>query len=304
MFVSSELDALLLASTLPGWHVIALTQQTPHWHPTLLQQQQQQAAPEDPRRCLVALEAELAVLRKEHDIGVKRATVAGADTAKQGSSMDSLQQGLSPGADPEGLTVSDLQDSRISGLQLLLGLPASNRNCFVVIAMQQTEGSVLLEEALSQLLDPVLCRQPHWPPGYSSPEDLLALAAETVQAAETAQAAEQSDPANTPAAGNTDLAKAILQAGDGLQELLLPDLLQGWSLLSVHVLLTPHYERLDPYGAVGSVVMDPGPWPIGGLERFVNYAFELMEYWDAVRADQLVLSTGWPALDHFYKVRG
>jgi hypothetical protein len=311
VFVGSELDALLLTATQPDWPAIALTQQTPQWYPANPQQQQQhllwqqQQVTEDPRRRLVALQDELQRLRQEFELGQQRQAVGAAG----------------PGRD-QGLAAADAAVSSPTGLQLLLhqlprqlyGVGAEQQQeqeCVAVIALPEGPGLHTLSAALSCLLGELHCRQAFWPSEYASPAALydhrlaLALQSKAAAAGEAADAAADAAAVADAAAGEaavqgpSELEEPVIFACTALAGLASPPVMHSWSVLAVHFLR----DFLQPdHGGVLSCLTEATVWPLTGLERFADHAGELLRYWDQTDVSKLAHSTGWPALDDYYKV--
>jgi hypothetical protein len=323
VFVSCELDALLLSAA--GYPAIAVTQQTPIWLDTSSSQQQQQQqvpwlpplqqvlqlrqrqqmahlqqqqwqqqqqhrhVPEDPRLRLSGLAAELDKLRRQYDSGAAR---------KQVSSSSSTSSNAS-GFELEGLLVSDVSQPAPSGLSLLL--PSAS---IAVIAMPQGADkscSSVVSSHLAALLGEVHCRRMLWPESY--PADAAASAAARAAAA-AADSADGSLSQQQPDLQQQQQQQLLLQQQQqltALQDALLADPTappgqgSGWDV----VLLTALQGPQDVAAAVGGAFV----WPIMGLERFSDYTFDLLTYYQTPNMDQIALSTGWPSLDEYYKVR-
>jgi hypothetical protein len=304
VFVASELDALVLSSC--GLAAVALPAQSPQWrHEQQAQHAQQQAhglsAPpvrlEDPRLRLTQLSADLAQLRREHDIGLKRAAVTGSPPPQSSSSGDDSSSSSSGAATsawggdaPEGLLVSDVGGSggsSISGLQLLL--KARDRDVHAVIAMQGGPDAAAAGEELAELLDKVLCRAAQWPmlPAATPAEHeaLAAAAAAAAAAADAGDSAELVPAVVAPAGADHDTCQAVrAMLGDAA--------MAAWSPLLVGVLLGEQ--------AVLEAVDRAYVWPITGLERFADHALDMLRYWDTTDMGRLAVSSGWPSLDDFY----
>jgi hypothetical protein len=177
--------------------------------------------------------------------------------------------------------------------------------------------------ALATLLGELHCRQAVWPSAYASPAALydhrLALALQGKAAAEAAAAASAGEAADAAAAAAADTAAAahtaareaavqdfnieelVVCACTALTGLASPPVMHSWSVLAVHFLR----DVLQPaHGGVLSCLADATVWPLTGLERFADHAGELLQYWDQTDVNKVPRSTGWPALDDFYKVGG
>ncbi|KAF6262532.1 hypothetical protein COO60DRAFT_1699247 [Scenedesmus sp. NREL 46B-D3] len=319
VFVGCELDVLLLSAA--GHQAIALTQQTPIWLDpgTALQQQQQPApelpplqqvlqlrqrqqvahlqqqqqqqqqqqhrhVPEDPRLRLSGLAAELDKLKRQYEAGAAKKQVSSSSSSSGGSVFEL-----------EGLLVSDISQQAPSGLSLLL--PAASS---AVIAMPQGHekscGS-LVGSHLAGLLGEVHCRHMQWPDAY--PAD---VAADIAAAAAAAAAVDGSvSPQQLDQRQQQQLYQQQQQHFTALQEALLADPAappgQGssWDVVLLHALQGPQ--------GVAAAVDGAYVWPIMGLERFSDHAFDLLTYYQTPSMDQIAVSTGWPSLDDYYKVR-
>jgi hypothetical protein len=316
VFVSCELDALLLSAA--GYPAIAVTQQTPIWlDPSSSQQEQQQMpllpplqqvlqlrqrqqiahlqqqpqqqqqqhrhVPEDPRLRLSGLAAELDKLRRQYESGAARKQVSGSSSSSSSNSS---------GFELEGLLVSDVSQAAPSGLSLLL--PSAS---IAVIAMPQgaeKSCSSLVSSHLAGMLGEVHCRRMLWPEAY--PADAAAAQA-AAAAAQAAAAAADSGDGSSSQQQQSDLQQQLI----ALQDALLADptaplgQVTGWDI----VLLTALQGLPSVAAAVGGAYV----WPIMGLERFSDYTFDLLTYYQTPNMDQIALSTGWPSLDEYYKVR-
>jgi hypothetical protein len=301
VFVSCELDALLLSAA--GYAAIAVTRQTPVWLDTLQQQQgaqqlsplqqvahlqqqqwqqqqQHRHVPEDPRLRLSGLAAELDKLKRQYEAGaVKRQASTSSSSSNSGFEL-------------EGLLVSDVSQPAPSGLSLLL--PSAST---AVIAMPQGHerscGS-LVGSHLAGLLGEVHCRHMRWP--ETRPAD--AAAAYAAAAPAVAAAAEEGSLPEQQHAPDVELLQQHIAA---LQEHLLADPTAtpgegtGWDV----VLL----RELQGLQGLAAAVEGAYVWPIMGLERFSDYAVDLLTYYQTPSMDQIAVSTGWPSLDEYYKVR-
>jgi hypothetical protein len=317
------------------------------------QQQQQQQRPEDPRLRLTQLSADLAQARREYDVGVKRAAVTGggaAARAKIAPSSDSSSNGStgassgsassllsswgegsgasSSSSTPEGYLVSDvgMATSSMSGLQLLLKLPAADKDCHAVIALQASAGggggaaggsAAAAAEELAELLDKVMCRQVQWPFDVAASPEAYEQQQQAVLAAAAAAAASPGSshgsptnaagddggsptllpPPRPPSAAAVEAAQAAVAACGALRHMLGDGAMCDWSLLSVSLLLAGA-------AAVQRALSSAYVWPISGLERFADYTLDILHYWDTTNMATLAHSSGWPSLDAYYKVGG
>lgn len=179
--------------------------------------------------------------------------------------------------------VSNVAQPAPSGLSLLLPSVST-----AVIAMPQGHErscSSLVASHLAGLLGEVHCRHMQWPDAY--PADVAAAAA--AAAAEAALDQEQLDPQ-----------QLLQQQLSALQSELLADPTAppgqgtGWDVLLL--------AELQGLQGVAAAVEGAYVWPIAGLERFSDYAYDLLTYYQIPSMDEIALSTGWPSLDEYYKV--
>jgi hypothetical protein len=313
VFVSCELDALLLSAA--GYPAIALTQQTPiwldasssqqqvPWLPPLqqvlqlrqrqqmahLQQQQQwqqqqhRHVPEDPRLRLSGLAAESDKLKRQYESGAARTQI---------SSSSSSSSSNRSGFELEGLLVSDVSQAAPSGLSLLL--PSAS---IAVIAMPQgaeKSCSNLVSSHLAGLLGEVHCRQMQWPEAY--PADVAAAAAAAAANGDGSLSQPQPDPQQQQLVHQQQQQQLIALQDDLLADPTAPQGQgTGWDVVLLNALHGPQGVA----AAVGGAYV----WPIMGLERFSDYTFDLLTYYQTPNMDQIALSTGWPSLDEYYRVR-
>jgi hypothetical protein len=325
---------LLLTALVPEWPVIALTQQTPQWHTydstangeqyaQYVQQQLALQVPEDPRRRLAGLQADISRLQQEYDLGLTRQAAGSAGGQQQQQQLGVHLPGAGSGA------IGD--SSSISGLQLLLGLPPDMADCRAVVALHEGPQMELLSDALASLLGPLHCRKACWPSdAFSTPDTLLlsarqaawqaagmepavsdGVATDDVTGSFTPTATYTTTPSeypiytSPPVEPPADLVaqyaaqQPAILACEVLQALAGPSIMSGWSLLSVHFLTS----NLQPYHAgVVQCLEATTIWPMPGLGRFSDYLEAIVEYWDQTNMAQQPRSTGWPALDESYKV--
>eukprot|EP00878_Enallax_costatus_P020576 GHUV01021757.1.p1 GENE.GHUV01021757.1~~GHUV01021757.1.p1 ORF type:complete len:704 (+),score=272.75 GHUV01021757.1:606-2717(+) len=221
-----------------------------------------QQSKEDPRLRLKGLEEEMQLLQRVHRVNTS-----------SGSSTSSGVDGLQPS---EGLRVGDVADRQVAGLNLMF--PAATT---AVIAMGSGPVGDAVADELARLLGEVLCNKVSWPAAHGPADAAAQIAADY-------------------ATSNGPAAAAAQQYWSALESQLEYLGSTQWNFLLVHEI----YQRYNQSGAdaVRNCINNATIFPIAGLERFSDYAPQLVAYYETPDVGSLAVETGWPSLDECYRV--